>query len=95
MSYYYPEKPVTNVYESSGSGDMGSGRVFTKSASSLTLREARRTLKFFGIEAPEFNMGGKRDYGHFIVRLEYYWLSLIFIFKNGTFLYFLTLLLFA
>lgn len=95
MAFYYPDKPVTNVYESSGSGEMGSGRVFTKPASSLTLREARRTLKFFGIEAPEFNMGGERDYGHFIVRLEYYWLSTVFIFQNGTFLYYMALLLIA
>ena len=89
---YYPDKEITNVYESSGGGEMGSGRVFTKPASSLSLREARRTLKFFGIDAPEFNTNGKRDYGHFIVRLEYYWLSMIFILKNGTLRYYLVLL---
>ena len=39
IDFYYPDKPVTNVYESSGSGDMGSGRVFTKPARELNLRE--------------------------------------------------------
>ena len=101
LNYYLASREILKetigkiVYESSGSGDMGSGRVFTKPARELTLREARRTLKFFGIEAPEFNMNGKRDYGHFIVRLEYYWLSMVFILKNGSLLYYLVMLLFA
>lgn len=59
-----------------------------KPAKDTPLKDARQVLKFYGIECREFNYYGKLDFGHFIIKLEYYLLSLSFIFKNSRFKYF-------
>ena len=66
-----------------------------KPARDTTLREVRRVLRFYGTEADEFLINGNLDFGHLIVKLEYYWLSYTFIVKNGTFKYFCVLILLA
>ena len=66
-----------------------------KSARETSLRDVRRILKFYGADSREFNYYGKRNFGHLIVKLEYYWLSFTFILKNGTFRYFTTLIFLA
>ena len=59
-----------------------------KPAKDTPLTDAREILKFYGIECREFNYYGKLDFGHFIIKLEYYSLSITFIFKNSRFQYF-------
>ena len=66
-----------------------------KPARETSLREVRRILRIYGVEAREFNYYGRRNFGHLIVKLEYYWLSFTFILKNGTFRYFSTLIFLA
>lgn len=55
----------------------------------MTLAEARRILKLKGPNAHEFNLGESRDFGHFALSLEYYWISFTFLLSNTTFKYFL------
>lgn len=66
-----------------------------KPANEISLREARRVMRYYGTEAREFNTNGKFKFGHLVLKLEYYWLSVIFIMRNGTFRYFCVLILFS
>jgi Ca2+/Na+ antiporter len=61
-----------------------------KPAKQLPLRECRKILKWEGPTAVEFNIEKKRNFGHLVVLLEYYWISFSYICLNGTFRYFLT-----
>lgn len=64
-----------------------------KPAKDMPLREVRRIMRYYGVDAREFNTEGKLDFGHLIVLVEYHWLSFTFILKNGTFRYFGLLIL--
>ena len=66
-----------------------------KKAKELPLQEARSLLAFYGKEAKEFNLNKKVEFGHLIVFIEYYWLSLSFIIQNKTFRYYSLFILFA
>jgi hypothetical protein len=57
-------------------------------ARDLPLHEARKILMFKGPFADEFMITGKRDFGHFVVKLEYLWISFTFLLQNGTFKYY-------
>ena len=65
--------------------------VIIRPANELPLREARRILKYKGPDAEEFLLDEEkgRDFGHFVVQLEYYSTSVLFLLMNRTFQYFL------
>ena len=62
-------------------------------ARDLPLQEVRRILRTKGPEAAEFNAENRRDFGHMIVKMEYYWISFTFLLSNSTFKYFLVYIL--
>jgi len=65
-------------------------------ASELSLYEVRKILRLKGPEADEFGPEGEdRDFGHLIVKLEYYWISFTFLLTHPTFKYLLAYIFLA
>ena len=65
-----------------------------KPANDLPLSEARKILRLKGPTAHEFNLGHKgRSFGHWLVAIEYYWISFTFLLSDPTFKYFLVYIL--
>lgn len=57
--------------------------------------EARKKLLVSGPDAEEFNQGGKRNFGHCLITLEYMLRSSIFLFSDSELLYLMMIFAFA
>lgn len=66
-----------------------------KPAEELPLSEVRKILRLNGPDDIRFKLKtpGKRDFGHLIVKLEYYWISFTFLLNDYQFRYYLAFIM--